>query len=94
MSAATERAASFGNPDQPAEGAVNVTNPKALTDPGPQDPSLAINEPSFLSAPATDVNGMPQFWSSFNLASKRIQKGARRGRSPTMTSKSRRRSQA
>ena len=28
----------FGNPDQPAEGAVNVTNPKALTDPGPQDP--------------------------------------------------------
>ncbi len=23
-------AASFGNPDQPAEGAVNVTNPKAL----------------------------------------------------------------
>ena len=29
MSAATARAATFGNPDQPAEGAVNVTNPKA-----------------------------------------------------------------
>jgi oxalate decarboxylase len=75
MSAAAARAASFGNPDQPAEGAVNVTNPKALTDPGPQDPSLAGNEPAFLNPPATDVNGMPQFWSSFNLAPKRIQNG-------------------
>ena len=65
----------FGNPDQPAEGAVNVTNPKALTDPGPQDPGLAGNEPAFLDPPATDVNGMPQFWASFNLAPKRIQNG-------------------
>jgi oxalate decarboxylase len=65
----------FGNPDQPAEGAVNVTNPKALTDPGPQDPNLAGNEPAFLNRPATDVNGMPQFWASFNLAPKRIQNG-------------------
>ena len=77
MSAATARAASFGNPDQPAEGAVNVTNHKALTDPGPQDPSLAGNQPSFLNPPATDVNGMPQFyfWTSFNLAPARIQNG-------------------
>jgi len=65
----------FGNPDQPAEGAVNVTNSKALTDPGPQDPGLADNEPVFLNPPATDVNGMPQFWTSFNLAPKRIQNG-------------------
>src|SRR5271170_3400931 len=65
----------FGNPDQPAEGAVNVTNPKALTDPGPQDPGLAGNEPAFLNPPATDVNGMPQFWASFNLARERIQNG-------------------
>ena len=65
----------FGNPDQPAEGAVNVTNPKALTDPGPQDPGLAGNEPAFLNPPATDINGMPQFWTSFNLAPKRIQNG-------------------
>jgi oxalate decarboxylase len=28
----------FGNPDQPAEGAINVTNPKALTDPGASGP--------------------------------------------------------
>src|ERR1700694_4106799 len=62
MSAATARAATFGNPDQPAEGAVNVTNPKALTDPGPQDPNLAGNEPAFLDPPPTDVNGMPQLW--------------------------------
>ena len=73
--AAAANAASFGNPDEPPEGAVNVTNPKALTDPGPQDPGIANNEPSFLSPPATDVNGMPQFWSSFNLAPKRIQNG-------------------
>jgi oxalate decarboxylase len=65
----------FGNPDLPPEGAVNVTNPKALADPGPQDPGLAGNEPSFLSPPATDVNGLPQFWASFNLAPKRIQDG-------------------
>jgi oxalate decarboxylase len=73
--ASAANAASFGNPDEPAEGAVNVTNPKALLDPGPQDPGLAGNEPSFLSPPATDVNGMPQYWASFNLAPKRIQNG-------------------
>jgi oxalate decarboxylase len=75
FSATTARAATFGNPDEPAEGAVNVTNPKALVDPGPQDRDLAGKEPSFLSPPATDVNGMPQHWSSFNLAPKRIQNG-------------------
>ena len=65
----------FGNPCQPAEGAVNVTNPKALTDPGPQDTNLAGNEPAFLDPPATDVNGMPRYWASFNLAPKPIQNG-------------------
>jgi oxalate decarboxylase len=73
--ASAVQAATFGNPDEPAEGAVNVTNPKALADPGPQDRGLAGNEPSFLSPPASDVNGMPQYWSSFNLAPKRIQNG-------------------
>src|SRR6266446_10318299 len=75
LTAAARAAGGFGNPDLPPEGAVNVTNPKALTDPGPQDPGLAGHEPSFLSPPATDVNGMPQFWASFNLAPKRIQNG-------------------
>jgi oxalate decarboxylase len=74
-SAAAARAASFGNPDDPAEGAVNVVDPKALSDPGPQDQGLASNEPAFLDPPATDVNGMPQYWASFNLAPKRIQNG-------------------
>jgi oxalate decarboxylase len=68
-------AASFGNPDEPAEAAVNVANPKALSDPGPQDQNLAGNEPAFLDPPATDVNGMPQYWAQFNLAPKRIQNG-------------------
>jgi oxalate decarboxylase len=75
LSGATARGATFGNPDEPAEGAVNVTNPKALSDPGPQDQGLAGNEPAFLDPPATDVNGMPQYWASFNLAPKRIQNG-------------------
>ena len=75
LTAAARAAGGLGNPDLPPEGAVNVTNPKALTDPGPQDPGLAGHEPSFLDPPATDVNGMPQFWASFNLAPKRIQNG-------------------
>jgi oxalate decarboxylase len=73
--ATAARAATFGNPDLPPEGAVNVMNPKALTDPGPQDQDIANSEPSFLNPPATDVNGMPAFRASFNLAPKRIQNG-------------------
>jgi len=75
LTAAARAASGLGNPDLPPEGEVNVTNPKALTDPGPQDPAIAGHEPSFLNPPATDVNGMPQFWASFNLAPKRIQNG-------------------
>jgi oxalate decarboxylase len=75
ITTAVRAAGVFGNPDLPPEGAVNVSNPKALTDPGPQDAGLAGNEPSFLNPPATDVNGMQQFWASFNLAPKRIQNG-------------------
>jgi hypothetical protein len=75
LTVAARAASGLGNPDLPPEGAANVTNPKALTDPGPQDPGIAGHEPSFLNPPATDVNGMPQFWASFNLAPKRIQNG-------------------
>ena len=53
------QAATFGNPDEPPQGAINVTNPDALVDRGPQDPALANNMPSFLNPPATDVGGMP-----------------------------------
>jgi oxalate decarboxylase len=75
VAAAAQPAGTFGNPNEPPEGALNATNPKALTDPGPEDPMLAGNEPTFLRPPATDVNGMPQFWTSFNLAPERIQNG-------------------
>ena len=67
-------AATFGNPDEPAQGAINA-NPGGLSDPGPQNPALGSQFPSVQSPPATDVGGMPQFWASFNNASRRIQNG-------------------
>ena len=73
--AATAKAASFGNPDHPAEGAINAKSPSSLTDPGPKNPALASQFPSTQSPPPTDVNGMPEFWASFNNAPKRIQNG-------------------
>jgi oxalate decarboxylase len=69
------RAASFGNPDRPPQGAVNTTNPIALKDPGPNNPVITSQFPSFRNPPATDVNGMDLFWSSFNNAHRRIQDG-------------------
>jgi oxalate decarboxylase len=75
VGATVARAASFGNPDMPPEGAVNATNPETLTIPGPHDSGLANTMPSFLSPPATDTGSMPQFWASFNLAARRIQDG-------------------
>jgi oxalate decarboxylase len=64
----------FGNPDQPAQGAVNAS-PQALADPGPHNSSLANQFPSALSPPATDVSSQPPFWSSFNIQPRRIQAG-------------------
>jgi oxalate decarboxylase len=75
VTAKVARAATFGNPDQPPEGATNVADPRALAIPGPHDASLAGAMPAFLDPPATDVGGMPQFWASFNLAPRRIQNG-------------------
>jgi oxalate decarboxylase len=77
------RAAVFGNPDEPQQGAVNST-PAALSDPGPQNPALAIELPSFQSPPPTDVGTMPMLWSSFNIMPKRIQAGGW-GRQVTIT---------
>ncbi|MEI9987161.1 MAG: hypothetical protein WDN69_30845 [Aliidongia sp.] len=68
-------AASFGNPDRPPEGSINAGNPNSLTNPGPQNPALADQFPSFQDPPATDINGMALFWASFNNAHKRIQSG-------------------
>src|ERR1700761_5513499 len=72
--AAARAAGMFGNPDLPPQGAVNATA-AALSDPGPQNPALANNEQPFLNPPATDVGGIQQFWSSFNIAPKRVQAG-------------------
>ncbi len=72
---AAASAASFGNPDSPGEGRINGKNSTSLNDPGPQNPALANQFPSFQDPPATDVNGMPLFWASFNNAHKRYQNG-------------------
>ncbi|NPD66928.1 oxalate decarboxylase family bicupin [Lichenicola cladoniae] len=70
------RAASFGNPDMPPQGRINaLATPTGLTNPGPQNPALAGQFPSFQDPPATDVDGMPLFWASFNNAHRRIQNG-------------------
>jgi oxalate decarboxylase len=73
--AATAQPATFGNPDEPPQGAVNAQNPASLADPGPSNPAIAREFPSAQSPPATDVGDMPMFWASFNNSPKRIQNG-------------------
>jgi hypothetical protein len=31
---------SFGNPNDPPQGAINAKNPRSVTDPGPQNPAI------------------------------------------------------
>jgi oxalate decarboxylase len=74
--AAPQKAAiSVGNPDDPPQGAVNAVNPKSVTDPGPQNPTIRGQFPSAFSPPPTDVGNMPLNWASFNNAPRRIQNG-------------------
>src|SRR5258708_6023798 len=74
--AAPEKAAiSFGNPDDPPQGAVNATNPRSIADPGPQNPAIRDQFPSAFSPPPTDVGSMPLSWATFNNAPRRIQNG-------------------
>ena len=75
MTVSETRAQTFGNPDQPPQGAVNAKAAGNLADPGPQNPTIAGQFPSAQSPPATDVGGMPLTWASFNNAAKRIQNG-------------------
>ena len=75
LSTRTASAASFGNPDEPPQGAINAKNPVSITDPGPQDPAVRDQLTSAFSPPSTDVGSMPQIWSSFNTAPRRIQNG-------------------
>jgi len=72
--AATARAAAFGNPDEPPQGAINATSAGRF-DPGPQNKVLASQFPDATNPPATDVSDMPEFWASFNNAPRRIQSG-------------------
>src|SRR6202048_4747840 len=75
MSASTARAASFGNPDAPPQGAINARNPASPTDPGPQTQPIAGQFPSAVSPPATDVGSLQMNWASFNNSPRRIQNG-------------------
>jgi oxalate decarboxylase len=60
--ATTALAASFGNPDQPPQGAINAQgNPSSFSDPGPQNPVIGGQFPSAQSPPPTDVGNMPMF---------------------------------
>jgi oxalate decarboxylase len=75
LTASAAKAASFGNPDLPPQGAINAKGPGNLRDPGPQSEALAKQFPSAQFPPATDVGGMPMDWASFNNAPKRVQDG-------------------
>ncbi len=48
---AAASAASFGNPDSPPEGRINGKSRTSLDDPGPQNPALANQFPSFQDPP-------------------------------------------
>jgi oxalate decarboxylase len=75
MTASAARGATFGNPDEPPQGAVNAKGPGNLSDPGPQNPAIGNQFPSAQFPPATDVGGLPMDWASFNNAPKRVQNG-------------------
>jgi oxalate decarboxylase len=75
MTASAARAASFGNPDEPPQGAINGKAPGSLSDPGPQNKAIGDQFPSAQFPPATDVGDMPMEWASFNNAPKRVQNG-------------------
>jgi oxalate decarboxylase len=70
------RAGTFGNPNEPPQGAINTQgNPASISDPGPHNPTLSHQFPGAFSPPATDVGDLPLFWASFNNAPRRIQNG-------------------
>jgi oxalate decarboxylase len=69
-------AATFGNPDEPPQGAINAQqDPRGLADPGPQSTAISSQFPGVFNPPATDVADTPLFWASFNNAPRRTQNG-------------------
>jgi oxalate decarboxylase len=75
MTVSAAKAGTFGNPDEPPQGAINAKALGSATDPGPQDSAIRDQLQSAFSPPPTDVGGMPQFWSSFNTVARRVQSG-------------------
>src|ERR1700692_4787193 len=75
MTASAARGATFGNPDEPPQGAVNAKGPGNLSDPGPQNPAIGNQFPSAQFPPATDVGGLPMSWAWFNHPPKRLSEG-------------------
>jgi oxalate decarboxylase len=73
--AGSAQAQTFGNPDEPPQGAINAKAPGNLADPGPQNQALGSLFPSAQSPPATDVGAIAMDWASFSNAPKRIQNG-------------------
>ena len=49
---------SFGNPNDPPQGAINAKNPRSITDPGPHNPASRDQFPSAFSPPPVDVGGV------------------------------------
>jgi oxalate decarboxylase len=75
LTATAVRAASFGNPDEPPQGAINAQNPASVTDPGPRSEAIASQFPSSVAPPPTDIGNLPMNWASFNNVPRRIQNG-------------------
>ena len=61
--------------DYVPQGVGNVSNPRGLVDPGPQNPTIANEFPAAFTPPTTDIGDLPQMWASFNNAPRRIQNG-------------------
>ncbi len=73
--ASSAAAATFGNPDEPAEGAINAKNSTDLAVPGPHDTAVSDQFPSAFKPSPADAGDMPEFWATFNNAPRCIQDG-------------------
>jgi oxalate decarboxylase len=66
----------FGNPDLPQEGKETTAgDPASAKMTGPQNPVIESQFPNQMTAPGTDISTQPFFWSSFNIAPRRQQRG-------------------
>jgi oxalate decarboxylase len=60
MTVSAANAGSFGNPDEPPEGAINAKNPASVTDPGPQDPAIRDQLSNSHAAQSDDGDAEPR----------------------------------